>query len=36
MRNMAHISIAPVGSLSNTFSTTCISSGVEPVIAPYY
>jgi len=36
MRNMAHMSIAPVGSLSNTFSTTCISSGVEPVIAPYY
>ncbi|MFW6122240.1 MAG: hypothetical protein ACOC80_15260 [Petrotogales bacterium] len=36
MRNMAHISLAPTGSLSNTFSTPCISSGIEPVIAPYY
>ena len=36
LRNLAHISIAPTGSLSNTFSTPCIASGVEPIIGPYY
>lgn len=36
MRNMAHMSIAPTGSLSNTFPTSCLGSGVEPVIGPYY
>ena len=36
MRNMAHISIAPTGSLSNSFPQPCISSGVEPVIGLYY
>jgi ribonucleoside-diphosphate reductase alpha chain len=36
MRNMAHMSIAPTGSLSNTFPKPCVSSGIEPVIAPYY
>jgi len=36
MRNMAHMSIAPTGSLSNSFPTPCISSGVEPVIGLYY
>ncbi|MFW6014991.1 MAG: LAGLIDADG family homing endonuclease [bacterium] len=36
MRNLAHMSIAPTGSLSNSFPTPCISSGVEPIIAPYY
>jgi ribonucleoside-diphosphate reductase alpha chain len=36
MRNMAHMSIAPTGSLSSTFSNPCLSSGIEPVIAPYY
>lgn len=36
LRNLAHISIAPVGSISNTFSVPCISSGIEPVIAPWY
>jgi hypothetical protein len=33
MRNLAHISFAPTGSLSNSFSNPCISSGIEPVIA---
>ncbi|MCB5280144.1 MAG: hypothetical protein LHW59_11575 [Candidatus Cloacimonetes bacterium] len=36
MRNLAHISVAPTGSLSNTFPKPCVSSGVEPIIAPYY
>lgn len=36
MRNLAHISVAPVGSISNTFPKPCVSSGVEPIIAPYY
>lgn len=36
MRNMAHMSIAPTGSLSNSFPVPCISSGIEPIIAPYY
>jgi len=36
MRNMAHMSIAPTGSLSNSFPHPCISSGVEPVIGLYY
>ena len=36
MRNMAHMSIAPTGSLSNSFPQPCISSGVEPVIGLYY
>lgn len=36
MRNMAHMSIAPAGSLSNTFPSPCISSGVEPCIGLYY
>ena len=36
MRNMAHMSIAPTGSLSNSFPTPCVSSGIEPVIGLYY
>ncbi len=36
MRNMAHMSCAPAGSLSNAFSLPCISSGIEPIISPYY
>ena len=36
MRNLAHMSIAPTGSLSNTFPSPCVSSGIEPIIAPYY
>jgi len=36
MRNMAHMSIAPTGSLSNTFPKPCVSSGIEPVISPFY
>jgi len=36
MRNMAHMSIAPTGSLSNSFPAPCISSGIEPVIGLYY
>jgi ribonucleoside-diphosphate reductase alpha chain len=36
MRNLAHMSIAPTGSLSNTFPHPCVSSGIEPIIAPYY
>lgn len=36
LRNLAHISLAPTGSLSNSFSIPCISSGIEPIIAPWY
>jgi ribonucleoside-diphosphate reductase alpha chain len=36
MRNMAHMSIAPAGSLSSTFPSPCISSGIEPVMGLYY
>lgn len=36
MRNMAHMSVAPAGSLSNSFPVPCISSGIEPIIGPYY
>jgi ribonucleoside-diphosphate reductase alpha chain len=36
MRNMAHMSIAPAGSLSSIFPSPCISSGIEPVIGLYY
>jgi len=36
MRNMAHMSIAPTGSLSNTFPKPCVSSGIEPIIGAYY
>lgn len=36
MRNLAHMSIAPTGSISNTFSIPCISSGIEPIISHYY
>lgn len=36
MRNMAHISVAPTGSISQTFSNPCVSSGIEPIIAPSY
>jgi ribonucleoside-diphosphate reductase alpha chain len=36
MRNCAHMSIAPAGSLSSTFPSPCISSGIEPVIGAYY
>ena len=35
MRNMAHLSIAPTGSISSTFPSPCISSGVEPVMGLY-
>lgn len=36
MRNMAHMSVAPTGSLSSIFPKPCISSGIEPVIGMYY
>lgn len=36
LRNCALMSIAPTGSLSSTFPTPCISSGIEPVIGAYY
>ena len=36
MRNMAHMSIAPSGSISSIFPIPCISSGIEPVIGLYY
>lgn len=36
MRNMAHMSIAPSGSISSVFPSPCISSGIEPVIGLYY
>lgn len=36
MRNMAHMSIAPTGSLSSTFPKACFAYGVEPFIGPYY
>ena len=36
MRNMAHMSIAPSGSISSIFPSPCISSGIEPVIGLYY
>ena len=36
MRNMAHMSIAPTGSLSSIFPSPCISSGVEPMMGLYY
>ena len=36
MRNMAHMSIAPSGSISSIFPLPCISSGIEPVISSYY
>ena len=36
LRNMAHMSIAPSGSISNSFPIPCISSGIEPVIGLYY
>lgn len=36
MRNMANMSLAPTGSLSSIFPSPCISSGIEPVIGPYY
>lgn len=36
MRNMAHLSVAPSGSISSTFPKPCVSSGIEPIIAPYY
>jgi ribonucleoside-diphosphate reductase alpha chain len=36
MRNMAHMSIAPTGSLSSTFPKPCFSYGVEPFTGPYY
>jgi len=36
MRNMAHMSIAPSGSISSVFPTPCLSSGIEPLISHYY
>lgn len=36
MRNMAHMSIAPTGSLSSTFPKACFSYGVEPFTGPYW
>lgn len=36
LRNMELMSIAPTGSLSNSFPVPCISSGIEPIIGPYY
>lgn len=36
IRNAALLSQAPTGSISLTFSGDCISSGIEPIIMPYY
>jgi len=36
MRNMAHMSVAPTGSLSNTFPVPCFSYGTEPFTGPYH
>lgn len=36
MRNMAHMSVAPTGSLSSTFPIPCFSYGVEPFTGPYW
>lgn len=36
LRNLAFMSIAPSGSISNTFPEPVFSSGIEPVIAPWY
>lgn len=36
LRNMAHMSVAPTGSISSTFPTPCVSSGIEPIISPCY
>lgn len=36
MRNMAHMSIAPTGSLSNTFPKAVLGSGGEPMVGPWY
>ncbi len=36
LRNMAHMSVAPTGSLSSTFPKPCFSYGVEPFTGPYY
>jgi len=36
MRNTAHMSIAPTGSLSNTFPKSCVSSGIEPCFGSAY
>jgi len=36
LRNISNMSCAPVGSISNSFPTPCISSGGEPIIGPYY
>ena len=36
LRNMAHMSIAPTGSLSLVFPKPTLSTGVEPIFAPCY
>jgi ribonucleoside-diphosphate reductase alpha chain len=36
MRNMAHMSVAPTGSLSGTFPIPCFSYGVEPFTGSYW
>ena len=36
MRNMAHMSIAPAGSLSSIFPIPCISSGIEPTMGTHW
>ena len=36
MRNMAHMSIAPSGSISGTFPESVLSYGAEPFTGPYY
>jgi len=36
MRNLAHMSVAPTGSISNTFPKPCFSYGVEPVTGAYW
>lgn len=36
MRNMAHMSVAPAGSISGTFPILCLGSGGDPLIAAAY
>lgn len=36
LRNLSHVSIAPTGTISMSFPTPCLSSGIEPVIGLYY
>ena len=36
LRNMAHMSVAPTGTLSLVFPTPTVSTGVEPIFAPCF